>query len=142
MPSGLLFHVEHNPSNTTDSHRPTPRHQPAAQIHPIRFTLGDNSPVAVAVAFLTAYRATAEECAQGTGGILPAPPRLPISTAKLTTLRRVNAMKAYPLAGNFQGVAVDHAGLAVDVGQGGHRQKHHQREGDQISNHGHIFCRL
>ena len=60
--------------------------------------------------------AAAEECLQGAGGIPPAPPAFSIPAAKLPALRRVYSMQAYPVAGNLYGVAVDHAGLASDVG--------------------------
>ncbi len=43
--------------------------------------------------------------------------------AKLTALRGVDAMKAYSLAGNLQGVAVYHAGRAGDIGKGEARQQ-------------------
>ncbi len=75
-------------------------------------------------------------------GILPAPPAFSIPAAKLVALRRVYAVQAYPLASNLYRVAIDHAGLAGDVGPGERRQEYHQREGDQVSNHGYIFCRL
>ena len=52
-----------------------------------------------------------------------APPRLAVSMAKLTAFGCVDAMKAYSLACDFNGVAVDYAGRAGDVGKGEARQQ-------------------
>jgi len=51
---------------------PQPRwlhYHPLAYIHPIHGTLGDNSHVAVAIKYLAAYRAIAEQCLQGAGSV-------------------------------------------------------------------------
>ncbi len=121
---------------------PTFRNHPATYISSPDHAFRDDPPVSIAIKFLAAYRAIAEERLQGVGGVHPAPPGLSIPAAKLPALRRVYAVKPDTLAGNLYGVAVDHAGLAGNVGQGWHRKKQRHREGDQISNHGHIFCRL
>ncbi len=45
-------------------------------------------------------------------------------------------MKPYPLAGDLDGVAVDHAGMPGDVGQGHRRHEYRQRESNQVAGHG------
>ncbi len=57
----------------------------------------------------------------------------------LPQFRCVYAMKPDTLAGNFYGVAVDHAGLAGDVGQGWRRKKQRHRKYDKGSFHGPIL---
>ncbi len=57
------------------------------------------------------------------GRILPALPGLAVQAAELPALRRVNPVKAYPLAVDFERVAVDHRGRAGHVGQGRSRRK-------------------
>ena len=52
------------------------------------------------------------------GRILPALPGLAVQAAELPALRRVDPMKAYPLAMHLNGIAVDHRCNAGHVGQG------------------------
>ncbi len=102
---------------------PALRHHPLAEVHSFYSTLGNYSLVAVAAEFLTIHRTTTDHFSQGARRVPSAPPVLPVSTAKLPAFGCVDAMKAYSLACDFNGVAVYHAGRAGDVGKGEARQQ-------------------
>ncbi len=58
-----------------------------------------------------------------------------VQAAELATLRRVDPVKACPLAVHLNGIAVDHRGGAGHVGQGGHGE---QAQGDGEGAHGRL----
>ena len=70
---------------------------------------------------------------QGIGRLIADLPRLAVQAAKLPALRRVDPVKAYPLAVYFPGIAVDHRGNSGYVGQG---RSGEQAQGSDARTHG------
>ena len=70
---------------------------------------------------------------KGIRRVLAALPKLTVEAAELTAFRGVNSVQSYPLAVDFQGVAVDHGSDAGHVGQG---RGGEQAEGDDERAHG------
>ncbi len=69
---------------------------------------------------------------QGVGRILAALPGLTVQAAELPALGRVDPVQAYPLAMDFERIAVDHRGDAGHVGQG---RGDEQAQGDGEGSH-------
>ncbi len=80
---------------------------------------GDYAAVSVPVALDTGNPGAADEVGECERCVLAAAPGLAVRLAKLFGLGRVDAVQAYPLARYVDGIAVDDAGLAGDLGKGG-----------------------
>lgn len=136
-PAGAIWSAGFSPPPLGQS--PTFRDHPATYISSLDHTFRDDPPVSIAIKFLAAYRAIAEERLQGAGGVLPALPSPAVEVAELPCLRGVYAVKPDTLAVNIQRVAIDHAGLAGDVGPSWQRQENDECQDDQEAEHS-LIC--
>ena len=78
--------------------RPTAQRHPPPNIFALDVARRDDPLVSVDPLFLAPHRRVADEAGQGEGRFLSAPPDSTASKARLPTLGRVDAVKAYPLA--------------------------------------------
>ena len=72
---------------------------------------------------------------KGVAALIGQPSGQPPNSSREKGLRRVDPVKAYPLAVNFESVAVDHRGDAGHVGQG---RGGEQTQGDGEGAHGYM----
>ncbi len=77
----------------------------------------DDALIAVAAHVLARHGPAGDLVGQDEGCILATLPGLAVPAAQLPAFRRVDPVKAYPLAVHLNGIAVDHQGRAGYVGQ-------------------------
>ena len=93
----------------------------------------DKPAVPVALVSLARHPVGFDDPGQGESGFLAASPLGAAGGAFLLGFGRVDAIKASTLAGNFDGLAVDDAGLAGS-GVGGGRRDRHKNDQDREGN--------
>ena len=89
---------------------------------------GHDAPVAVAVAVLASHVLALGSLDEPSRGHKSAPPLLATQAAGLVSLGRVDPMQPHALAGNLDGIAVDHPGRALEIGGQGRRRGQDQNE--------------
>ncbi len=96
--------------------RPAGRHQPLADILAVDGTRRNTPAVGASVKLVACDGLATDLLGQSVGCILAAAPALAVQATGLVSLRRVDTMQAYPLAFDFEGIAVDYPCRPCDVG--------------------------